>query len=632
MKQVEVHLRCSTAKETTWMRFSELDGVSNETAARLGSAGYLECAPVQQEAIPLLLSHKDVLAEAVTGSGKTLAFAVPCAELIRRPKPALQQDEVGALVLAPTRELARQTHDVLASVVQETQAVQLLSGGSEIADDVSQIAAEGADVIVGTPGRTADVLKRVAQLDFRRLELLVLDEADRLLHRGFKDDLGAILCRLPKQRRTALFSATQATDVHQLSRLGLRNPVRVSVHGTLPAASAATANAELEEGVANEQARTPPGLRVFYEVLPVEQKLERLVHLLSNNLLKKKSIVYFLTCACVDFFSDALLRLFQSQQHDKQPVFVRLHGRMQQKQRTKALQRFAKLDGGVLLCTDVAARGLDLPDVDWIVQFDPPQDPDAFVHRAGRTARMGRQGYALVFLNPHEEAYVQFLRRRRVPVEDAPPFESGDAARADAKCTQNDNESVLQNNTLHTLRSMCEKDRELTEKSTRAFVTFVRAYLEHQCAYIFRFKELDLGAVANAFALLQLPSMPELRRARSGSLCSFRPSDVKPADVPYTSSSMGNERHHRCKRSAHNQNASDVGSSSKNTKRSKADAQQAHQQPKRMSKNELKKQRQSKEKRKRQARRDDEENVMSEYKQMLRVKRGEVSEAELEQV
>lgn len=478
-------------------RFRELEpGLSQEVVDNLESHGYVEAAPVQATAIPLLLRHKDVLAEAVTGSGKTLAFAVPTAELLERPSPPLGRLEVGAVVVAPTRELGRQTYGVVASLLRNGRQTQLLLGGSEMADDLAQVKAEGANCLVGTPGRLNDVLRRGTGMEFKRLELLVLDEADRLLDMGFKQALEDLMAFLPRQRRTGLFSATQAEGVERLSAIGLRNPVRVSVRGKK-----------------SSQAKTPDTLAVYYEVCEQERKLARLAGMLQSELQYSKCIVYFLTCACVDFFAPLLSRLVPS------VAFHQLHGRMKQKRRNSELEAFSSNSFGCLLCTDVAARGIDLPDVDWTIQFDPPQDPDHFVHRAGRTARMGKPGNAFVFLQPHEEAYVEFLRRRSVPVEsDESPL---------AAC-------AAEEGALDVPRRMAETSREAMERGAKAFVTYVRAYKEHRCPFIFRFHCLDLGRLGNAFGLLRLPSMPELAKARRGSLSGFQPSPVDPSEVPYS--------------------------------------------------------------------------------------------------
>ena len=185
-------------------------------------------------------------------------------------------------------------------------------------------------------------------------------------------------------------------------------------------------------------------------------------------------MVYFLTCACVDYYAGCLPLLKALRNAPIKP----LHGKMAPKSRTKAYQWFKAQEGGaVLLCTDVAARGLDIPDVDWIVQFDAPQDPNSFVHRVGRTARMGRSGQAVLFLRPREEAYIHFLKLRKVPMQPLEP--------------QPDLPSLRAELTQHLVA-----DRALMEGGAKAFVAYVRAYKEHHCGYIFQLDRLDLGALA----------------------------------------------------------------------------------------------------------------------------------------
>ncbi|KAK9842057.1 hypothetical protein WJX81_006505 [Elliptochloris bilobata] len=434
-------------------RFKDMPEVSPQTLEVLASLGFESATPVQEATIPLFAGNKDVAVDAQTGSGKTLAFVIPVVEKLRRLDEPLKKHQVGAIIVSPTRELARQIFGVALPFVRSVPGLQamLLVGGTDPLADVAAFAEAGAHVLVGTPGRLADLVQRAApRLDLRRLEVLVLDEADRLLDMGFRTHLDAVMQRLPKQRRTGLFSATQTEAVEALARAGLRNP---------------------------------------------EHK-------------RDKVIVYCLTCACVDLYAAALPRL---------PAaaglrLAALHGRMKQAAREAVLAMFAAQEGGALLCTDVAARGLDVPDVGWVVQLDAPQDPDAFVHRVGRTARMGRAGAALALLLPAEGTYVEFLRLRKVPMEEEVLAEGAPETAAD-------------------LRALGEADRDIMEKATRAFVSYVRGYKEHQCRYIFRAKDLDLGRLANALGLLRLPRMPELRGAVG--TASFVPSAVDPTSVKF---------------------------------------------------------------------------------------------------
>ena len=219
------------------------------------------------------------------------------------------------------------------------------------------------------------------------------------------------------------------------------------------------------------------------------QRLPQLVAFIAHEIAaKRKLMIYFLTCASVDYYAAVLPLLAELKGAPLRP----LHGKMVHKARAKAYEWCtAQRDGGALLCTDVAARGLDFPDVDWIVQFDAPQDPNAFVHRVGRTARMGRQGQALLLLRPSEETYIHFLNVRSVPLQPMAAAEGLPELRAP-------------------ITQLLLADRAVMEKAAAAFVSYVRAYSEHQCNYIFKLDDLDLGALASAMALLRLPKLREL--------------------------------------------------------------------------------------------------------------------------
>ncbi|XP_057826650.1 DEAD-box ATP-dependent RNA helicase 18 [Cryptomeria japonica] len=478
-------MKSKTKNGLTEKLFSHLDPpLSEETLKVLNESGFHYCTPVQAATIPLLCSYKDVSVDAATGSGKTLAFVVPLIEILRRLTDPLKPYQVAAVIISPTRELASQIYHVTEPFVSTLSNIKcmLLVGGTDVTADLKKIKEDGVNLLIGTPGRLDDIMERTNILDFRRFEVLILDEADRLLDMGFHKQVSSITARLPKQRRTGLFSATQTEAVEELSKAGLRNPVRVEVRteATFQSGSDPTTNTPCS--------RTPAGLNIEYLECEADEKPSQLVQFLSGHM-AKKIILYFMTCACVDYWGVVLSQLKVL----KGCPLIALHGRMKQSIREKALASFTKLSTGILLCTDVAARGLDIPDVDWIVQCDPPQDPNVFVHRVGRTARMGRSGNALVFLLPKEDAYVEFLRIRRIPIQER--------KRSDAT-----------SNIIPQIRSAAIEDRDVMEKGLRAFVSFIRAYKEHHCSYIFRWKELEVGKLAMGYGLLQLPSMTELKR------------------------------------------------------------------------------------------------------------------------
>uniref|UniRef100_A0A8C6DFS9 ATP-dependent RNA helicase n=1 Tax=Moschus moschiferus TaxID=68415 RepID=A0A8C6DFS9_MOSMO len=432
----------------------------------LRELGFPYMTPVQSATIPLFMKNKDVAAEAVTGSGKTLAFVIPIVEILLRREEKLKKSQVGAIIITPTRELAVQIEEVLSHFTKPfPQFSQILwIGGRNPGEDVARFKELGGNIIVATPGRLEDMFRRKAEgLDLascvRSLEVLVLDEADRLLDMGFETSINTILEFLPKQRRTGLFSATQTQEVENLVRAGLRNPVRISVK---------------EKGVAaSSTQKTPSRLENFYMVCKADEKFNQLVHFLRNHK-QEKHLVFFSTCACVEYYGKALEALV------KGVKLMCIHGKMKYK-RNKIFMEFRKLQS-------------------------------AFVHRCGRTARIGHGGSALVFLLPMEEPYISFLAiNQKCPLQ----------------------EMKLQKNTadlLPKLKTMALADRAVFEKGMKAFVSYVQAYAKHECNLIFRLKDLDFASLARGFALLRMPKMPELRGKQ---FPDFMPVDVNTDTIPF---------------------------------------------------------------------------------------------------
>uniref|UniRef100_A0A3Q4HQX9 ATP-dependent RNA helicase n=1 Tax=Neolamprologus brichardi TaxID=32507 RepID=A0A3Q4HQX9_NEOBR len=409
---------------------------------------FTHMTPVQSACIPLFMSNKDVAAEAVTGSGKTLAFVIPIIELLLKREEKLKKMQVGALVITPTRELAVQISEVMEQFIEKFPQFKqiLLIGGSNPAEDVEKFKDKGANIVIATPGRLEDMFRRKSDgLDLassvKSLDVLVLDEADRLLDMGFEASLNTILGYLPKQRRTGLFSATQTQELEKLVRAGLRNPVRITVKekGLAPAATAQ---------------KTPSRLSNYYTICRAEDKFNNLVAFLRQHK-HEKLLVFFSTCACVEYYGRALETLV------KKVTIHCIHGKMKHK-RNSIFADFRKLKS-------------------------------AFVHRCGRTARIGNYGNALVFLLPMEETYVNFLSiNQKCPLQKMSPIKD-----------------VV--DVLPKVKAMALEDRAMFERGTKAFVSYVQAYAKHECSLIFRTKDLDFGCLARGFALLRLPRMPELR-------------------------------------------------------------------------------------------------------------------------
>ncbi|SPO41118.1 related to ATP-dependent rRNA helicase SPB4 [Pseudozyma flocculosa] len=570
-------------------------------ASLLADMNFEQMTPVQASTIPLFLSHKDVIVEAVTGSGKTLAYVIPTIEMLLRKGATLKRDELGALIVCPTRELAQQVYGIVkmfldaqeraadaqgaAEADAETDGqkdegdedkeqnedggaqpkisgVQLVIGGtkSNPAQDYAAFKDNGPDILVGTPGRLEELLTRKG-VKKNELEVLVLDEADRLLDLGFSENLHNILNLLPRQRRTGLFSATMTDALSELARMGLRNPVRVVV-------KVEAKGDKRGVGALDASRRIPATLQNTFQVSRAENKMAQLLRILRYESSEdglgggaRKFIVYFATCAQVNYFYKVLSRL----KRVKGLAFYALHGKQTSSKRTATFKEFTSStpapgtseQASVLLCTDVAARGLDLPDVDIVVQYDAPTDPKVFSHRCGRTARAGRRGRAILLLTRgREEDYVEFLAVKKIPLQPYPylvhrpasPLRpepglepgtasgsgSGSVGGGQVEIAVDDDARALEDE----MRGAVRRDRDLYELGMVAFVSFVRSYSKHEAVYIFRTADLDFHGLARSFALLRLPRMPETKAATAaadkGKARAAKQSDDEAAATPAT--------------------------------------------------------------------------------------------------
>ncbi|KAI3653491.1 hypothetical protein MP228_001438 [Amoeboaphelidium protococcarum] len=473
--------------------------------------GFDQMTPVQASSIPLFLNHKDVVVEATTGSGKSLAFIVPIVEILLRRSDGFKESQVGAIVICPTRELARQIHQVLLAfvpsdddsvdqVIKTRIRAQLLTGGCTVDEDLKYFHQVNPTILIATPGKLDQILKS-GKVNTSQLEVLVLDEADRLLDMGFDKQVREIIARLPKQRRTGLFSATITDALQDLVKAGLRNPVKIVV--------------KVQDKVSKQIQRTPSLLSIVYKVVEAHNYVSTLLGVLQQYK-HQKVIVYFATCLCVEYFHRVLSIILPKDQN----IFA-LHGKKDSQQRPKILSKYEQCTAGVLLCTDVAARGIDFEDVDVVVQYHTPQDPQAFLHRCGRTARSGKSGKAITFLMPHEDTFVEYLTLKKVPlVEDSTDY-TFDTSLLDVNglnfpsfynsslensigCSQLKLERLMHWNVL--------QDRALYDAQVRAFVSYLQSYKEHQLKFIFPFSKLPIDGVMCQFMLLAVPKSPEIRQ------------------------------------------------------------------------------------------------------------------------
>eukprot|EP00760_Papus_ankaliazontas_P032599 PhM_4_TR58/c0_g1_i1/m.46132/K14809/DDX55, SPB4; ATP-dependent RNA helicase DDX55/SPB4 len=488
--------------------------------------GFPKMAPVQAAAIPQMLKGMDVIVEAMTGSGKTLAYSVPIFESLLTEHREQVEDPhaVHSVIIVPTRELGMQVCEVLNNFAEHIRQTEELDirimravGGYDTAHDIKHYRDSGCHVLVATPGRLFELLTLTkGDVVFRvnQVEKCILDEADKLLAMGFLAQLDDILRRLPKQRRTALFSATQTREVRELARCGLRRPVVINVRHTGAG------------GV--ETPQVPQQLKNFYSLVRYSNRLQTVVDLLRNKFDKAttKVLIYVLTCASVDWLAGALSVILPD--HNIRA----LHGQLTMSKRMATHAEFMSMEGGVMVCTDVAARGLDIPDIDVVIQYDAPVDPRSFVHRIGRTARMGREGMSILFLAPHEEDCVAYMKLQGVELSFMPltadnmddkvdkgrtlssaMMKKGDIARAKKMKLQRGEiqGDLVVTDAITTLRRFYVRDRLYMDYATRAFAAFIRGYKEHQCRYIFKFGDMDIVDLCNGFALFKVPNCSETR-------------------------------------------------------------------------------------------------------------------------
>ncbi|KAJ5900517.1 ATP-dependent RNA helicase dbp4 [Penicillium subrubescens] len=448
--------------KTALKNFSDLP-LSDPTARGLTASHFKTLTDIQSRAISHALKGRDILGAAKTGSGKTLAFLVPVLENLYR-RQWTEYDGLGALILAPTRELAIQIFEVLRKVGRyHAFSAGLVIGGKSLREEQERLGR--MNILVCTPGRMLQHLDQTAMLETNNLQLLVMDEADRILDMGFQKTVDAIVDHLPKERQTMLFSATQTKKVGDLARLSLQDPEYVAVHETAAAA-------------------TPSTLQQHYTITPLATKLDVLWSFIRSNL-KSKTVVFLSSGKQVRF-------VYESFRHLQPGIpLMHLHGKQKQGGRLDITTKFSQSQHAVLFATDVAARGLDFPAVDWVIQVDCPEDSDTYIHRVGRTARYERVGRAVLFLDPSEEkGMLKRLEQKKVPIE-----------KINIKAAK-------QQSIKNQLQNMCFKDPELKYLGQKAFISYVKSIYVQKDKEIFNLKELKLEDYA---ASLGLPGAPRIK-------------------------------------------------------------------------------------------------------------------------
>ncbi|XP_028139192.1 probable ATP-dependent RNA helicase pitchoune [Diabrotica virgifera virgifera] len=438
------------------------DKVCENTLKAIADMGFTTMTEIQAKSIPPLLEGRDLVGAAKTGSGKTLAFLIPAVELIYKLK-FMPRNGTGIIIISPTRELSMQTFGVLKELMKYHHHTYGLVMGGTARQTEAQKLSKGINILVATPGRLLDHLQNTPDFLYKNLQCLVIDEADRILEVGFEEEMKQIINLLPKRRQTMLFSATQNKKTDALTSLALKKePVHIDVD-----------DSKLEATVS--------GLEQGYVVCPSDKRLLVLFTFLKKNR-KKKVMVFFSSCMSVKYHHE----LFN---YIDLPVMC-IHGKQKQTKRTTTFFQFCNAETGTLLCTDVAARGLDIPAVDWIVQYDPPDDPKEYIHRVGRTARgEGSSGHALLILRPEELGFLRYLKQAKVPLNE---FEFSWSKIADIQAQ---------------LENLIGKNYFLNMSAKEAFKAYVRAYDSHHLKTIFDVSTLDLAKVALSFGFKVPPAV-----------------------------------------------------------------------------------------------------------------------------
>ena len=367
-------------------------GLEAKLLAALDALGYEEPTPIQREAIPPLLAGKDIVGQAATGTGKTAAFTLP---LLQRITQMARRHHPSALILVPTRELAIQVAEAVTRYGKELRiAVLPIYGGQSIGPQLHTLK-RGVDVVVATPGRALDHIRRNT-LQLKHVQIVVLDEADEMLDMGFAEDLDAILEQTPGERQTALFSATMPPRIAAIAHRHLKDPAQVKIARETVRAGAA------------------PRVRQTAYIVSRPHKVAAL-----GRVLDMASPTSALVFCRTRLEVDELTEMLKSRGYRAEAI----HGGMTQVQRDRVMKAFRAGKTELLVATDVAARGLDIPHVSHVINFDVPSAPEAYVHRIGRTGRAGREGSAITIVEPREQRLlrnIEQLTKSKVEVANVP--------------------------------------------------------------------------------------------------------------------------------------------------------------------------------------------------------------------
>lgn len=453
-------------KKLLKMDFTDLP-ISSMTLKNLSKRGFRTLTEIQRCAIPHALFRRDILAASKTGSGKTLSYLIPIIENLHRLKWT-PLDRIGAIVIVPTRELGIQVFGVLSSLLENGHDLSygLVIGGKSYESERQRI--NRMNIIICTPGRLLQHFNETEYFDCDNLQMLVLDEADEILSMGFEQTLDAILQCLPSKRQNMLFSATLSKKVMQLSRMALQDPEHIFLHSK----EATDKTDDIYEA--------PVKLTQYYALVPHHDKINMLFSFIKNQQ-NTKIMVFVSTCKQVRYIYEAFKTL-----RIGVPLFE-YHGRQAQPKRMAIFFQFTEAKTAVLFTTNIAARGLDFPKVDWVLQLDCPDNLETYVHRMGRTARFAASGKNLLVLDPSEHKFIDKIKEKGFTVN---------------KITPNPEKQL---SIQKTLQGLCLKEEDVKYLGQRAFISFVKNIFKMPDKEVFDVSKVNFKLLANSFGLIQTP-------------------------------------------------------------------------------------------------------------------------------
>ncbi|NXX91908.1 DDX31 helicase, partial [Centropus bengalensis] len=513
--------------------FSQLDLHPHLVSGRKAVCPKHAFVGVQKQTIPVLLQGKDALVRSQTGSGKTLAYGIPLVQSLQGMESKIQRsDGPYALILVPTREVGGLLRSPFAWIVPG-----VLMGGEKRKSEKARLR-KGINILISTPGRLVDHIRSTECIHFRRTQWLIIDEADRILDLGFEKDVAVILNALNAVRETrqnVLLSATLTEGVTRLADISLNHPVSISIADEAqkafkPASQTDRQASSSASCLEQENFAVPKKLKQHFVMVPSKLRLVTLAaFILEKCKFEKhhKMIIFFSSCEQVEFHCELLQKVLSGRLESEQPEsvsstclqFLRLHGNMEQEERTEIFQEFVQSKTGILLCTDVAARGLDLPQVTWIVQYNAPASPAEYIHRIGRTARIGCHGNSLLVLVPSEAEYVSLLASHKINVSEIKMEEVLSSLMKDdrfklqrprsKKSSGVDPQEVRERATVLQTKfeNYVHSSEATVQWAKKALQSFLCAYTTYpkSLKHIFHIKTLHLGHVAKSFGLRDAP-------------------------------------------------------------------------------------------------------------------------------